>query len=107
MAYFDRPENSSSAISVRLSSDAAALEQMVGPRLGAICETVSLSLIGFILGIFFSWQLTMIVFLIFSIMGVTCYAFTRLIKHLNGQLGPTLENANRVRFDFRLYYFCI
>ncbi|CAF4225615.1 unnamed protein product [Rotaria sp. Silwood2] len=38
IAYFDRPENSSTSICARLSSDASAVQEMCGTRLGAICE---------------------------------------------------------------------
>ncbi|CAF1209199.1 unnamed protein product [Rotaria sordida] len=38
VAYFDRPENSSGAICTRLSSDASAVQEMTGTRLGVICE---------------------------------------------------------------------
>ncbi|CAF4470218.1 unnamed protein product, partial [Rotaria sp. Silwood2] len=38
VAYFDRPENSSGAICVRLSSDASAIQEMSSTRFGAICE---------------------------------------------------------------------
>ncbi|CAF1513772.1 unnamed protein product, partial [Adineta steineri] len=58
VAYFDRPENSSGAICTHLSSNAAAIENMVGSRLGVICEALSLSIFGFVLGLFFNWQLT-------------------------------------------------
>ncbi|CAF4326818.1 unnamed protein product, partial [Adineta steineri] len=37
VAYFDRPENSSGAICTQLSSNAAAIEDMAGARLGFIC----------------------------------------------------------------------
>ena len=40
IAYHDRPENSPSAISVRLSSDASDIEQIVGVRLGLIGEVL-------------------------------------------------------------------
>ncbi|CAF4899338.1 unnamed protein product, partial [Rotaria sp. Silwood1] len=43
VAYFDRLENSSGAICVRLSSDASAVQEMTGTRLGAICEVLSLA----------------------------------------------------------------
>jgi ATP-binding cassette subfamily B (MDR/TAP) protein 1 len=101
-AYFDRPENSSSAISVRLSSDAAALEQMVGTRLGAICESVALSVFGFLFGIFFSWQLTMIVLLTLLIVIITAYLNIRLNMHLSKQSNIILRRANMVRSDFDL-----
>ncbi|CAF4137845.1 unnamed protein product [Rotaria sp. Silwood2] len=43
VAYFDQPENSSGAICARLSSDALAVQEMAGIRLGAICEALALS----------------------------------------------------------------
>ena len=65
MAYFDRTENSSSAVNVRLSSDAAALEQMVVSRLGVISEPFAMCFFGFLAGIFVSWQLTLVIVLAF------------------------------------------
>ncbi|CAF4269466.1 unnamed protein product [Rotaria sp. Silwood2] len=43
VAYFDRPENSSGSICTRLSSHALAVQEMVGTRLGVICEALALS----------------------------------------------------------------
>ncbi|CAF4005725.1 unnamed protein product [Rotaria sordida] len=43
VAYFDRPENSSGAICTRLSSDASAIQEITGARLGIICEGIALS----------------------------------------------------------------
>ncbi|CAF3902571.1 unnamed protein product [Rotaria sp. Silwood1] len=62
VAYFDRPKNSSGAICARLSSDASAVQEMTGTRLGVICEAVALSFFGILFGCFISWQLTLIVF---------------------------------------------
>ncbi|CAF4649621.1 unnamed protein product [Rotaria sp. Silwood1] len=41
VAYFDRPENSSGAICTRLSSDASAIQEMTGTRLGLAVEVIS------------------------------------------------------------------
>ncbi|CAF1183257.1 unnamed protein product [Rotaria sp. Silwood1] len=43
VAYFDRPENNSGAICTRLSSDASAIQEMTGARLGVVCEVLALS----------------------------------------------------------------
>jgi ATP-binding cassette subfamily B (MDR/TAP) protein 1 len=104
-AYFDRPENSSSAISVRLSSDAAAIEQMVGTRLGAICEVVALALVALICGLFFSWQLTMIVLV--SILIITCFAYVNiyLTMRVREKSSLILERANMVRLNSNPDYF--
>ncbi|CAF1570642.1 unnamed protein product [Adineta steineri] len=68
VAYFDRPENSSGAICTQLSSNAAAIQDMVGSRLGVICETLSMSTFGVLLGLFYYWQLTIIIAVPFIIL---------------------------------------
>ncbi|CAF1423154.1 unnamed protein product [Rotaria sordida] len=40
VAYFDRPENSSGAICTRLSTDASAIQEMTGTRLGVLAAEV-------------------------------------------------------------------
>lgn len=104
IAYFDRPENSSGAISLRLSSDAAAFEQMVGTRLGMICETVSLVVCGFLFGIFFSWQLTMIVSLMFLILLLNTYINIHFSRILSKQSSEIQQKANTVRSHLDLQY---
>ncbi|CAF3539071.1 unnamed protein product [Rotaria socialis] len=61
VAYFDQSENTSGAISVRLSSDAAAVQEMAGTRLGVICQSLALMLFGIAFGCYINWQLTFIV----------------------------------------------
>ena len=96
-AYFDRPENSSGAISLRLSSDVAAFEQMVGTRLGMICETVAVAVCGFLFGIFFNWQLTMIVSAMFLILLLNSYMSIHFSRILSKQSNDILQKANAVR----------
>ncbi|CAF3829896.1 unnamed protein product, partial [Rotaria sp. Silwood1] len=50
VAFFDQPENSSGAICTRLSSDASAVQDMAGTRLGVICEALALSFFGILFG---------------------------------------------------------
>ncbi|CAF3844083.1 unnamed protein product [Rotaria sp. Silwood1] len=60
VAYFDRLENSSGAICVRLSSDASAVQEMTGTRLGAICEVLSLSAFGILFGCIISQRVGLV-----------------------------------------------
>ncbi|CAF4973115.1 unnamed protein product, partial [Rotaria sp. Silwood1] len=62
IAFFDRPENSSGTICIRLSSDALAVQQMVGSHLGIVGESVAIFGIGIVFGFWFSWKLALIVF---------------------------------------------
>jgi ABC-type multidrug transport system fused ATPase/permease subunit len=102
IAYYDRPENSSSAISVRLSSDASAIEQVVGIRLRIMCEVFALSCFGILFGMFFNWLLTMIVCLTILIIFVIAYLNVNLNIYLKKQSGPTLQRANTVSSDFHV-----
>ncbi|CAF1674915.1 unnamed protein product, partial [Adineta ricciae] len=82
VAYFDRSENSSGAIYARLASNATALQDMIGTRLGAICEALALSGFGLLFGFTFSWQLTLISVLLFSIQ----LTVSGICIHLSAQL---------------------
>ena len=101
-AYFDRPENSSSAISLRLSSNAAAFQQMVGARLGLVFETVALVAFGCIFGFFFSWQLPMIVLAIFLIILLSACVNIHFSRVLSKQSNGILQTANTVRPNLHL-----
>ena len=105
MAFFDRPENSSGAISVRLSSDVAALEQMVGIRLGVICEALTVACFGFLFGIFFSWQLTFIVSVMFVVILLASYLKMQFSRRLSQQSDAILRRANTVKSDMNFSYF--
>jgi ABC-type multidrug transport system fused ATPase/permease subunit len=96
MAYFDRMENSSSAISVRLSSGAAALEQMIGSRLAVITEPFAMCLFGFLAGLFVSWQLTMVLALAFLITGTLGILKVKINTHLSQQYHLVQKRANAV-----------
>jgi len=100
VGYFDRPENSCGAIYVRLSSDALAVQEMAGARLGIICESFSMSCFGLLFGIFFSWQLTMIVFFALVFQGIIAVLETKLSKRLKEETDLILQRASTVR----LYY---
>ncbi|CAF1129551.1 unnamed protein product [Rotaria sordida] len=85
VAYFDRPENSSGAICVRLSSDASAIKDITGSRFGAICESIALSFFGILFGCLLSWQLTLIVFCAVFIQCTVTYVDMSLRIRLNKQ----------------------
>ncbi|CAF4250757.1 unnamed protein product, partial [Adineta steineri] len=77
--------NSSGAICNQLSSNAAVIQDMVGSRLGVICETLSMSAIGVLLGLFYNWQLTIIIFIPFVILLIAFIIQIRLSSWLKSQ----------------------
>ncbi|CAF4243701.1 unnamed protein product, partial [Adineta steineri] len=99
VAYFDRPENGSGAICTHLSSNAAAIEDMVGTRLGVICETLSLSVFGFVLGLFFNWQLTIIIAIPFVLLLIISIIQIRLSSWLKTQSDLIYSQASTLAVE--------
>ncbi|CAF3942686.1 unnamed protein product [Rotaria sordida] len=104
IAFFDRPENSSGAICNRLSSDALAIQQMTGARLGIVCESIAMFGIGVVLGVFVSWQLTLIVLFYIVSLFVIAVMQIRWQARLNKRSDDILELASSVRPTFQLQY---
>ncbi|CAF1259545.1 unnamed protein product [Adineta steineri] len=97
VAYFDRPENSSGAICNQLSSNAAAIEDMAGSRLGVICQALSMSTFGFLLGLYYNWQLTIIIAIPFVIMMIVTIIQIRLSSWLKTQSDLIYSQASTVK----------
>ncbi|CAF2074711.1 unnamed protein product [Rotaria magnacalcarata] len=105
MAFFDSPENSSGAIYNRLSSDALAVQQIAGARLGIVCEAIATFGFGIILGMYFSWQLTLVVlvyilFLFFLAFVQICWQ-ARLKKRSDAILGTASSLAVQIIHNMR------
>ncbi|CAF4420485.1 unnamed protein product, partial [Rotaria sp. Silwood2] len=97
VAYFDRSDNNSGAIYNRLSSDASAIQEMTGTRLGAICEALSMMFFGLLLGSFISWQLTLIAVGPLFIIAIVTYTDVRVRLWMNHQSNQIVERACTVR----------
>ncbi|CAF4210088.1 unnamed protein product [Rotaria sp. Silwood2] len=99
VAYFDRPENNSGAIFTRLSSDASAIQEMIGTRLGVICETLALMFFGILFGWFISWQLTLIVFSPLFILFIVIYGVVRLSLWVTEQSNQIFRQASTLAVE--------
>ncbi|CAF1110046.1 unnamed protein product [Rotaria sordida] len=104
MAFFDRLENSSGAICHRLTSDALAVQQMAGTRLGILCESVTTFGIGITFGFLFSWQLTLTLFFYIVSLFVVAFMHIRWQVRLNKRSDCIVGSASSVRRTFRLQY---
>ncbi|CAF4939480.1 unnamed protein product [Rotaria sp. Silwood1] len=102
IAFFDRLENSSGAICNRLSSDALAIQQMAGARLGIVCESIAMFGVGFVLAVLFSWQLTLIALCYIVSLFVLAFIQIRWQALLNKRSDCILGAASSVRPTFRL-----
>ncbi|CAF1278390.1 unnamed protein product [Rotaria sp. Silwood1] len=104
LAFFDCLENSSGAICNRLSSDALAVQQMVGSYLGIVCESVAAFGVGLVIGFFFSWQLALIVLFYIVVLFVVAFMQIRWQARLNKRCDCVLGLASSVRGACRLKY---
>ncbi|CAF3509580.1 unnamed protein product [Rotaria sp. Silwood1] len=104
VAFFDRLENSSGAICNRLSSDALAIQQMAGSRLGIVCESIATFGIGIVLGVLVSWQLTLIALFYIVSLFVIAFMQIRWQARLNKRSNCILELASSVRPTFPLQH---
>ncbi|CAF4898839.1 unnamed protein product, partial [Rotaria sp. Silwood1] len=94
LAFFDCLENSSGAICNRLSSDALAVQQMVGSYLGIVCESVAAFGVGLVIGFFFSWQLALIVLFYIVVLFVVAFMQIRWQARLNKRCDCVLGLAS-------------
>jgi ABC-type multidrug transport system fused ATPase/permease subunit len=105
VAYFDQPENSSGAICARLSTDALAVQEITGTRLGIIFESLSLSCFGLVLGFLFSWQLTIIIVIAVLLFIIITSINIRLEVWYNRQSSASITRASTVRLNCYLSSF--
>ncbi|CAF0891101.1 unnamed protein product [Adineta steineri] len=99
VAYFDRPENSSGAICNQLSSNAAAIEDMAGTRLGVICQALSMSTFGILLGFFYNWQLTITIIIPFIILLIASIIQIRLSSWLKTESDLIYSQASTLAVE--------
>ncbi|CAF3847715.1 unnamed protein product [Rotaria sp. Silwood1] len=104
VAFFDRLENSSGAICNRLSSDALAIQQITGARLGIVCESIAMFGIGVVLGVLMNWQLTLVALFYFVSLFILAIVQIRWQARLNKRSDDILELASSVRPTCRLQY---
>ncbi|UJR18771.1 hypothetical protein I4U23_005677 [Adineta vaga] len=99
VAYFDQPENSSGSIDARLSSGAAALQDMAGARLGVILQAFALTGFGILFGLAFSVELTIIIFLPMIFLTIAGLTHVYLSKSLTDRLNIIQGEASALATD--------
>ena len=96
IAYFDRPENSSGNICSRLASNASALQEMAGTRLGSLIEATSMLFIATILGFVFNIQLTLVSLLFVILIFIVVFNHIKSYAAIKKEASSILERANSV-----------
>ncbi|CAF3886991.1 unnamed protein product [Rotaria magnacalcarata] len=99
VAYFDQSENSSGAICHRLSSDALSIQQITSTRLGYICKTLAMFMLGIIFGFLFNYQFSLIVLFMLFIVAAFTYLNIIFEMRLHKKCGNILRQASSISVE--------
>ncbi|CAF1325741.1 unnamed protein product [Adineta ricciae] len=94
VAYFDRPENSCGAVCSRLSHDALSVQKLIGNRLGVILESFSSAMCGFLIGLYFNLELTIIIFLFLIAYFILIHIEVKVDLWLDNEINKIREPAS-------------
>ena len=101
VVYFDLAEDTSGSICARLSSDALAIQQITGKRLGIVCETLAMLSFGLILGLQFNWQLTVIILSVLVLDAIILYLNIRYDMRSKKESSIFIGHASSVSFAWK------
>ncbi|XP_020696968.1 ABC transporter B family member 11 [Dendrobium catenatum] len=99
IAWFDQIENSSGAISARLSTDAVALRSLVGDALAVLVQNISTLVCGLAVAFVASWQLTLIILALVPIISLNGIVRMKFNKGFSANAEKMYEEASQVAND--------
>ncbi|KAK4419593.1 ABC transporter B family member 11 [Sesamum alatum] len=99
ISWFDRTENSSSAVGSRLSVDATSVRNLVGESLAILVQNISTAIAGLIIGFGASWELSLIVLLMLPLIGLNGYLHMKFITGFSADTKKLYEDATQVASD--------
>ncbi|CAF1466644.1 unnamed protein product [Adineta ricciae] len=99
IAYFDDPKNSTGALCTRLATEASAIQGATGACMGFIFQNIAAFGTATVIGLVFSWQLTlvMLIFVLFMMTGK--FLQNRLTIDSLIKDKKALENASKVAVE--------
>ncbi|KAF6172251.1 hypothetical protein GIB67_024873 [Kingdonia uniflora] len=97
--WFDEAQNSSSAIGVRLSMDAAAIRGLVGDASSPLVMNVTSVLVALAFALEADWRLALIVVALFPLLGINLWASMKLTKRFNADANVMHAEASQVAND--------
>ncbi|KAH9313080.1 hypothetical protein KI387_028115, partial [Taxus chinensis] len=88
IGWFDDSENSSGAISARLSTDAATVCSMVGDALSLVVQNISTIIAAIVISFTANWQLTLLILAIVPFLGLQGYVQTKFMNGFTADAKP-------------------
>ncbi|RDY12393.1 ABC transporter B family member 4, partial [Mucuna pruriens] len=99
VGWFDEPNNSSGALSARLSAVAASVRALVGDALGLLVQNLACALAGLIIAFIACWQLALVILVLIPLIGANGYVQTKFMKGFSKDAKMMYEEASQVAKD--------
>ncbi|KAL0342844.1 UNVERIFIED_CONTAM: ABC transporter B family member 11 [Sesamum calycinum] len=99
ISWFDRIENSSSAVGSRLSVDATSMRNLVGESLAILVQNISTAIAGLIIGFGASWELSLVILVMLPLIGLNGYLHMKFITGFSADTKKLYEDATQVASD--------
>ncbi|KAJ7549945.1 hypothetical protein O6H91_07G075600 [Diphasiastrum complanatum] len=99
ISWFDEYENSSGAISARLSTDAAHVRSVVGDSLSLAVQNLATVSTGLVIAFTANWQLSLLILALVPLIGLQGIMQVRFIKGFSSDAKIMYEEASRVAND--------
>ncbi|KAJ7520420.1 hypothetical protein O6H91_19G005500 [Diphasiastrum complanatum] len=99
IGWFDEAENSSGAISARLSTDAAQVRSMVGDSLSLVVQNLATITAGMVIAFTATWQLALLILAVVPLLGLQGFMQMRSMKGFTADVKVTYEEASHVAND--------
>ncbi|KAL5006626.1 hypothetical protein ScPMuIL_015432 [Solemya velum] len=96
ISYFDKPENQVSALTTRLSNDAALVQKATGNQLANILEAASTVVCALAVAFTASWKMSLVVLAFLPLSGITAFIRHKLILGRGKSDKKTHEQAAKL-----------
>eukprot|EP00249_Psilotum_nudum_P024545 c29214_g2_i1 orf=143-4090(-) len=99
IGWFDKTENSSGAVSARLSTDAAQVRNIVGDALALVVQNLATIISAFIISFTASWEMSLVVLGIVPLLGLQNMMHIKFMKGFSTDAKVMYEEASQVAND--------
>jgi ATP-binding cassette subfamily B (MDR/TAP) protein 1 len=96
VAWFDRDENSSGAITARLATDATVVRGLVGDRLSLVTQTLALIAISFAIGFALNWRLAFVILATYPLIVASSVCQQVMLKGFAIDASKNYEQSSQV-----------
>ncbi|XP_065884882.1 ATP-dependent translocase ABCB1-like [Dysidea avara] len=99
IGWFDQEQNSTGALTTRLSHDASQVQGATGTRLGAVTQIISGLLTGITIAFIYGWLTTLLILLAVPVMMVSNTLQTKLVIGVGGNSKKAYEKSGSIAFE--------